>query len=70
MTKRTWTMPPWMEPYRDLIVNTGDNNIEDLMTRNPSEANIVINAPLALICIAVESQVALLNHLYKKGMLT
>lgn len=64
-----WTMPPWMEPYRDKIGDTGGNSIEDVMNRDPNEANVIINAPVALICVAVKSQVSLLNRLYREGLL-
>jgi hypothetical protein len=65
----TWKMPKWMERYRDSFVNTGGNTIEDLMNRDPKEANVVINAPVALLCVAVKSQVSLLHVLHKKGLL-
>lgn len=58
-----------MEPYRGFIVNTGGNTVEDLMNRDPKEANVVINAPVALLCTAVESQVALLTALRNAGEL-
>lgn len=65
-----WTMPPWMEPFRDMIVNTGGNSIEDLKERSKRpDTNVVINAPLALICTAVDSQVALLAILHRGGWL-
>lgn len=67
--RRVWTMPDWMRPYEDLFINTGGNTVEDLMNRHPSDANVVINAPLALICVAVESQVALLEELRNRGLL-
>jgi hypothetical protein len=69
MSKRIWTMPRWMERYRESIVNTGGLSIEDIMTRDPREANVVINAPVALICVAVQSQIALLERLKHDGRL-
>jgi len=68
--REKWVMPEWMEPYRSLFNNTGGNSIEDLMNRSADEANIVINAPLVLICVAVESQVTLLHALQKGNHLT
>jgi hypothetical protein len=65
-----WAMPAWMEPYREMIGNTGGNSIEDLMYRSRlPDTNVVINAPLTLICQSVESQVDLLWRLHKKGAL-
>lgn len=67
MTKRgkvrRWTMPPWMESYRGLIGNTGGNSIEELM--NDHHTVVQVNAPRAMICVAVKSQVALLERLHR-----
>ena len=60
--KIKWMMPPEIEPYREYICNTGGNSIEDLMNRDPRDANVVVNAPLALMCQAVESQIVLLRR--------
>lgn len=69
MKKEVWKMPPWMEKYREFFGNTGGNTVEDLMNRDPREANIFINAPVALICVAVENQVGILMRLYDKGLI-
>lgn len=69
MSERNWKMPAWMEPYRGLFNNTGGNTVENLMNRDPAEANVVINAPVALLCTAVEAQVSLLVDLRRKGKL-
>lgn len=61
-----WTMPKWMEPFRESIVNTGGNSVEDLMN---DRSNVVVNAPLAMLAVAVHSQVTLLNILHKQGIL-
>lgn len=65
--KKTWTMPDWMEPYRDLIGNTGGNEIERLMnlTGKDTAGNVILGA----LCIAVDSQVGLLHALKNKGLL-
>lgn len=63
--QKRWTMPEWMEPFRESIVNTGGNSVEDLMN---DRSNVVINAPLAMLAVAVHSQVTLLTVLRKKGM--
>lgn len=65
-----WTMPPELEPYRELICNTGGLSIEELMRRSREpDCNVVVNAPLALICQAVESQITLLKRLQNAGKL-
>lgn len=63
--KEQWTMPKWMEPYRETICNTGGNPIEDLM--NDTTTNFQNNAIRAALIVAVDSQVKLLYRLYEKG---
>lgn len=61
-----WKMPDWMEQFRDLIGNTGGNLIEDLMVdRTP----VSINAPRALMVLAVASQIELLERLHAGRLL-
>lgn len=62
-----WVMPAWMEPYRELIGNTGGNSIEELLNYdiNVAKRNII----LAALITSVESQVALLHRLHHKGWL-
>lgn len=68
--KKPWKMPPELEPYRDLICNTGGLSIEELCERSGgSDCNVVVNAPLALIVQSVESQLILLARLYNDGKL-
>lgn len=62
-----WTMPAWMEPYRERIKNTGGNSIEDLM--NDDRSTMFNNHVRAALCIAIKSQVALLEHLHRDGIL-
>jgi hypothetical protein len=62
-----WVMPAWMEKYRAIIVNTGGNPIEELM--NDHDTIVQVNAPRAIICVAVKSQVALLYALNQQGIL-
>lgn len=64
MTK--WTMPEWMEPYREHIVNTGGNVVESLVNGTTSP---LINLPLSTLQACVKSQVALLERLHKAGKL-
>jgi hypothetical protein len=61
-----WVMPPWMEPYRDLIGNTGGNPIEELYNDRTTAQQNLIRAALAL---AVQDQVNLLYRLHRKGWL-
>jgi hypothetical protein len=67
MSEKAWTMPKWMEPFRGYIY-TGGNTVEELM--NDHETTVVTNAPLALLCVAVKSQVELLKTLSKEGRLS
>ena len=62
-----WKMPAWMTPDAGLVSDTGGNTVEDLMNRDSKEANIVINAPLALMCASVAAQVTLLEKLHARG---
>jgi len=64
--KEQWVMPAWMEPYRNLINNTGGNSIEELMN---SRVSIEINMPLAVLCITVAAEVRLLHDLHEHGFL-
>lgn len=65
--KKKWLMPKWMEPYRNLINNTGGNPIEELM--NDTTTNGQNNVIRAALIIAVDSQITLLFQLKKKGFL-
>jgi hypothetical protein len=64
-------MPKWMQEltksHPDLFNNTGGNDVEELMSGNA--ALIQINAPLALIQVAVESQISLLERLHACGLI-
>lgn len=67
--KKIWIIPEWMKQYLPLIMNTGGNNVEDLVNDDGTNSNVFNNAPRALICTAVKSQVALLELLHEKGLL-
>lgn len=62
-----WKMPAHLERFRDMVNNTGGNSIEELM--NDHSSDVFNNAPRALLCVAVKSQIALLERLYKEGCL-
>lgn len=61
-----WTMPEWMEQYRDSFNNTGGNTIEELMNNTTS---MEVNMPLAVLSIAVSSQVKFLETIRGKDYL-
>lgn len=61
-----WTMPDWMEPYRQYIANTGGNSIESMMN---GDADPLINLPLSTLQACVKSQISLLYVMHDKGML-
>ncbi len=67
MADKPWVMPAWMEPYRDLIGNTGGNPIEELL--NDTKTNGFNNAIRAALIVSVESQVRLLTVLHERGLL-
>ena len=60
-----WTMPEWMEPYREFIGNTGGNEIEDMVNGNASP---IINLPLSTLQACVKSQVSMLLRLHEARM--
>lgn len=64
--KQTWKMPAWMEPYRELIGNTGGNSIEEMVVDDTSPT---INLPRFVLATAVQSQVGLLCKLHERAML-
>ena len=66
MPKVLWVMPDWMEPFRELIVNTGGNEIERMVNGN---ADPLINLPLSTLQACVKSQVTLLELLHERGSL-
>lgn len=65
VTKK-WKMPKWMEPYREQIVNTSGNTVEDMVNGNASP---IINLPLSTLQACVKSQVLLLGNLHTNRML-
>lgn len=59
-----WTMPEWMEPYRESVCNTGGNSVEELMN---DKYRVFENVPRALLVSSVLSQINLLYRLHKDG---
>ena len=63
-----WTYPRWLIPYARYI-NTSGHQLEDIMNDDGKTSNTDINAPMALICVSVKSQVGLLIRLYHEGII-
>lgn len=65
--REPWVMPDWAEPYRDLFVNIGGNELETLLNLPPGtgRSNIVLSS----LGVAVESQYGLLVQLHRRGLL-
>ena len=66
-----WRVPGWLRPYLPLLKNTGGTFDDPTAAMNCDgrNCNVVINAPRALLCIAVQSQVKLLEDLHARGLL-
>ena len=69
--KKAWAQPAWMAPYVPLLVNTGGtfDDPTDAMNCDGKNCNVIVNAPRAVLCTAVMSQVRLLEVLHEKGLL-
>ena len=67
-SRANWTLPEWMEPYRDLIeMDLGGNSIEELMRDETTNGfNNAIRS--AMICMG-EAKVRLLAGLKEAGAL-
>ena len=61
-------MPKWMEKYREAINNTGGNDVEVLM--NDHSTTLDTNIVLAMLCVAVQSQVSLLTKLHENEIIS
>ena len=66
MKVKSWMMPVWMRPYAGYIVNTGGNDVTEMMNCN---ADPRINLPLSTLQACVKSQVALLELLHEANAL-
>jgi hypothetical protein len=62
-----WVMPAWLESYRDLIADTGDQTIEELM--NDWTSGFHDNYMRAARVMAVNAQIELLQRLRDEGLL-
>jgi hypothetical protein len=65
--KKAWTLPPYLEPFRQHILNTGGNELEDLV--NDHDTTVFNNAPRAMCCACTKTQIALLIRLHRLGYL-
>lgn len=67
MSEHRWTMPEWMEPYREFIKGTNGASVEDCMDR-------VLNARSSSVqvmrTLEVQVQVTLLYTLHREGKLS
>lgn len=59
-----WTMPEWMEPYRDMLPD--GRRAEELMN---STATTFENDVLALMAVDMKSAVTMLTRLHNAGLL-
>ena len=67
---KTWKQPGWMAPFVRHLGNTGGWITPDhAMNCDGRDCNVVVNAPRALLCTSVASQVALLGRLHRAGLL-
>jgi len=65
--RKMWVMPKWMEPMREMILDTGGNPVEELV--NDRTTQVQTNVVRALLCVSVKDQVHLLYSLARNGML-
>lgn len=62
-----WVMPEWLEPYCDLIAETGDQSVEEVM--NDWSSGFHDNYMRAARLMAVNAQLELLQRLRDEGLL-
>ena len=63
-----WKFPEWMEPFRGFLV--GVNTVEDIEDYMNDHTTVVqVNAPRALMCVSVKSQVQMLMRLHEGSSL-
>jgi hypothetical protein len=65
MKKKKWTMPEWMEPFRKFL--TEPDGAEEYKNCDGVNCNVVVNAPRALLCQTVSSEIGLLYRLHEEG---
>ncbi len=65
-SKELWSPPVWMLPYLPFVVNTGGNDVREMMIGN---ADPRINLPLSTLQACVKSQVAFMEALHRIGLL-
>ncbi len=63
-------IPEHLEPYRELVGNTGGNSIENLIGRLDDTHLSQTNQLVFTMAISVEDQVNLLKRLHAKGWLS
>jgi hypothetical protein len=63
---KKWKMPTWMKQYERFIINTGGNDVTEMMN---GDADPRINLPLSTLQACVKSQIGMLEVLHKHGAL-
>ena len=65
-----WTFPEELEPYRELITNTGGNSVEDLINDLDANKNLMrTNVVRFVLAVAAQAQIGLLQNLAAGGHL-
>lgn len=62
-----WTMPKWMRPYTNVIVQGETAEYVEKMVNDKTA--IQINAPKALMAVEIGGRVQMLTRLHKEGLL-
>lgn len=65
--KKRWAMPVWMERHRSFLCD--GKRAEEFLNCDGVNCNVVVNAPRALLCQSMNSQVSLLERLKKEGVI-
>ena len=67
MKRKSFKVPKWMLAYKDHVCDFG--RAVEFMNCDGVNCNIQVNAPRALCCCSVQSQVGLLIRLHASGLL-
>lgn len=65
--RKKWKVPVWMKPYTPYISNW--ERVMEFMNCDGQECNIVVNAPRALMCTALQTRIMFLVRLHEAGLL-
>lgn len=64
MKTKKWKFPKWLEKYLPMLGASTKERVEGYMNCDSKDCNIVVNAPRALVCCQVQTQVNLLIRLH------